>query len=313
MTTAVCWPRMRSKSSAGPPPSATRRSDLGDLKRWIDVGASARELATLGEFFEEIGQRRVRHGGHCTAGRREPADQPGGLAPRGGGHFRFAISQYHGAIHSPRRIVAQVQLACLLFDERDRSREAGGHDVRGDRRARRNVGDCRGAGGRGWRGRAGVGSGTGRERANQFSARGRSYWGASGGLAIGGFDLGNSPAEYTPAVVGGKTVVLTTTNGTRALLHCRHAEMVLCAALANLSAVCETLATREDVSVLSAGTNDPDLARRLFVAGAIVERLTAGDAWQLNDRGDLGARHVAANGWRYVGSGVGAASRRGAP
>lgn len=37
------------------------------------------------------------------------------------------------------------------------------------------------------------------------------------GLPIPGFGCGNSPREYTPAVVAGKTVVLTTTNGTRAV------------------------------------------------------------------------------------------------
>src|SRR5262245_57387196 len=37
------------------------------------------------------------------------------------------------------------------------------------------------------------------------------------GLRIEGFDLGNSPNEYTPASVGGKTLVFSTTNGTKAM------------------------------------------------------------------------------------------------
>src|SRR5262245_9024917 len=37
------------------------------------------------------------------------------------------------------------------------------------------------------------------------------------GVRIAGFDLGNSPGEYTPAVLRGKTLIFTTTNGTRAL------------------------------------------------------------------------------------------------
>ena len=40
-------------------------------------------------------------------------------------------------------------------------------------------------------------------------------------MRIEGFALGNSPREYTPETVGGKTVVFTTTNGTRAMLHAR--------------------------------------------------------------------------------------------
>ena len=38
--------------------------------------------------------------------------------------------------------------------------------------------------------------------------------GERGGEALAGFDLGNSPAEFTAERVGGRTVVLTTTNGT---------------------------------------------------------------------------------------------------
>ena len=39
--------------------------------------------------------------------------------------------------------------------------------------------------------------------------------GERGGLPIPGFDLGNSPADYTREVCEGKTLIMTTTNGTR--------------------------------------------------------------------------------------------------
>ena len=65
--------------------------------------------------------------------------------------------------------------------------------------------------------------------------------GERGGRPIAGFDLGNSPAEYTAERVGGKTVVLTTTNGTRALLHSRQAARVLVAAFANCAATTAAL------------------------------------------------------------------------
>lgn len=48
--------------------------------------------------------------------------------------------------------------------------------------------------------------------------RGALISGESRGLKIEGFDLGNSPAEYSPENVGGKTVIMTTSNGTRAVL-----------------------------------------------------------------------------------------------
>ena len=66
--------------------------------------------------------------------------------------------------------------------------------------------------------------------------------GERGGKQIPGFDLGNSPAEYSRERVAGKTVVFTTTNGTRAMLCCKQARRVLLGAFVNFSAVCRELA-----------------------------------------------------------------------
>src|SRR5438477_12211462 len=51
--------------------------------------------------------------------------------------------------------------------------------------------------------------------------------GERGGVALPGFDLGNSPSEYVAARCKKTTLVLTTTNGTRALLRAAEAERVL--------------------------------------------------------------------------------------
>src|SRR5713101_9803885 len=48
--------------------------------------------------------------------------------------------------------------------------------------------------------------------------------GERGGAPLAGFDLGNSPREYTTKICRGNTLVLTTTNGTRALLSAAQAE-----------------------------------------------------------------------------------------
>src|SRR2546428_2201714 len=48
------------------------------------------------------------------------------------------------------------------------------------------------------------------------------------------FDFGNSPREFLPEKVRGKTIVMTTTNGTRALRACAHAETVLIGSFLNL-------------------------------------------------------------------------------
>src|SRR5262249_8185995 len=79
--------------------------------------------------------------------------------------------------------------------------------------------------------------------------------GERGGKPIPGFDLGNSPAEYTPDKVRGKTVVFTTTNGTRAMLRCHAAQRVLVGAFVNFSAVCREVGGEQELAFVCAGTD----------------------------------------------------------
>ena len=61
------------------------------------------------------------------------------------------------------------------------------------------------------------------------------------GKVVDGFDFGNSPFSYTAEKVGGKTVVLTTTNGTQALHLSRKAKKVVIGSFLNLTALCTWL------------------------------------------------------------------------
>ncbi len=63
------------------------------------------------------------------------------------------------------------------------------------------------------------------------------------GVALPGFDLGNSPRALLPETIGGREIILTTTNGTQALAACRGARAVLTCALVNLAATAERLRT----------------------------------------------------------------------
>jgi 2-phosphosulfolactate phosphatase len=124
--------------------------------------------------------------------------------------------------------------------------------------------------------------------------------GERGGLAIEGFDLGNSPAEYTRDVVAGRSVVLTTTNGTKALLHSRQASSIVLAAFVNLSAVCDHLleiARRTGIDVICAGTDSHITREDVLLAGAIAERLADAADWQLDDAAAL-ARDAWTAVWR---------------
>ena len=75
--------------------------------------------------------------------------------------------------------------------------------------------------------------------------------GERGGVKVDGFDLGNSPREYTEAVVSGRQIVLTTTNGTRTLQACRAADQVLVGSFFNLRAIVGQLAQVEEELVLA--------------------------------------------------------------
>jgi 2-phosphosulfolactate phosphatase len=76
-------------------------------------------------------------------------------------------------------------------------------------------------------------------------------------LKMDGFDLGNSPREHTREAVEGKTVLLTTTNGTKALLAVQGARDVVVASYVNLTAVCAMLRAAlrggADVTIVCAG------------------------------------------------------------
>ncbi len=61
--------------------------------------------------------------------------------------------------------------------------------------------------------------------------------GERGGIRIAGFDLGNSPRDYTTQRIGGQQVVFTTTNGTAAIAACREATVVMIGSLVNRTAV----------------------------------------------------------------------------
>jgi len=104
-------------------------------------------------------------------------------------------------------------------------------------------------------------------------------------LPLPGFHVGNSPREYTPDRAGGRRVVLTTTNGTRALLAARSAASLFAASFLNARAVSrEVAATGRDVVIICAGTVGRFDLVDTVCAGLVVEALTGpAVASELND------------------------------
>lgn len=101
--------------------------------------------------------------------------------------------------------------------------------------------------------------------------------GERGGLRVDGFDLGNSPLEYSRARVAGRRIVITTTNGTAAIDACGAAREVLIGAIVNRSAVAfqaRMLAVRHgvtDIHLVCAGTDGRVTEEDLLAAGAILD------------------------------------------
>lgn len=110
--------------------------------------------------------------------------------------------------------------------------------------------------------------------------------GEVGGLKPQGFDLGNSPREALEAQVGGRIVVMSTTNGTKAAhLAAKSAKHVLLASLYNAHAaarLAHELAT-EEVAVLCAGKEGRVGLDDTYTAGVLAEFLQLMGTYDLDD------------------------------
>jgi 2-phosphosulfolactate phosphatase len=91
---------------------------------------------------------------------------------------------------------------------------------------------------------------------------------------IDGFDLGNSPSEYNRDRVGGKRLVMTTTNGTRAAIAAAGFDTIYAASFNNLTSVVNALSHENEISIVCAGTDGEVTDEDLLLAGAILDRLS---------------------------------------
>ena len=103
------------------------------------------------------------------------------------------------------------------------------------------------------------------------------------GERIEGYDLGNSPAEFSADVVGDRRLVMNTTNGTRAFLAVESADRVLAASFVNVAAVARTLEGVDDLLILCAGREDGFGLEDAVCAGALLRELAEAGASGLDD------------------------------
>jgi len=110
------------------------------------------------------------------------------------------------------------------------------------------------------------------------------------------FDLGNSPREYVSEKVRGKTIISTTTNGTRALHACAGARTVLAAAFLNLTATAKFLQPLSPARVVlvCAGTRTNTALEDALAAGALCAMLAEdANGRQLSDSAEIAQRAYA--------------------
>ena len=106
-----------------------------------------------------------------------------------------------------------------------------------------------------------------------------------------GLEYGNSPLEYPRAFVEGKTLVLTTTNGTRLLHMVQDADTIITGSFLNLGAVCDFLAAQGKNVVLGcAAWKDRFNMEDTLFAGAVVSRI--GRQFDINCDSARGAKNL---------------------
>ncbi len=98
--------------------------------------------------------------------------------------------------------------------------------------------------------------------------------GERNGKIITGFNLGNSPSEYTEEAVKGKSIIFCTTNGSSAMVKAKYAKRMAVGGFINVSLVADFIRTAgEDFSIVCAGEKQLFCIEDAVCAGMLVKML----------------------------------------
>lgn len=92
-------------------------------------------------------------------------------------------------------------------------------------------------------------------------------------VRIEGFDFDNSPLAYVRERVAGKRIVMTTSNGTRAIVAAKSARRLVLGAFVNAMAVAKAVREEAEIGIVCAGTGGIFSLEDALAAGAILSRL----------------------------------------
>ena len=88
-----------------------------------------------------------------------------------------------------------------------------------------------------------------------------------------GFDLGNSPREFSVSQVSGRSIIMTTTNGSRALRACAGAEHVFAGSFLNMGVTAEACREASNLIIVCSGTHEEASYEDTLAAGSLADKV----------------------------------------
>ena len=113
------------------------------------------------------------------------------------------------------------------------------------------------------------------------------------GKVVSGFDYGNSPFTYMNKEIKGKTLVLTTTNGTKAINVAKNVDHLIIGSLLNLDALCNYIKKlNKNVLLLGSGWQNKFCLEDTICAGAIADQLLSSNNFISESDSSVAAKYL---------------------
>ncbi len=131
------------------------------------------------------------------------------------------------------------------------------------------------------------------EEATEYRDKGYIVAAEREGKIVEGFDFGNSPYAFMNPELKGKTVVLTTTNGTYAISKASKMPTVVIGSLVNLDVLCHWLIEQhKDVLLLGSGWKNKFNLEDTICAGAIADQLIESRLFKADEDSTVAAKFI---------------------
>ncbi len=149
------------------------------------------------------------------------------------------------------------------------------------------------------------------EEAIEYKSKGYIVGAERDGKVVDGFDFGNSPYAYMDPKMAGQTVVLTTTNGTKAIQMSKDKKQVVIGCLNNLDFLCAWLGEQhQNTLILASGWKDKVNLEDTICGGAIADILLETRKFRSNEDSTVAAKFIYRSAREHLWSFLRASSHR---